>query len=163
MSRSKVARWSACTVLVLAVFAGTAVAAGTPVVKRVQNTALGGTILVTLKGRTLYHSSVEKNGRFACVSSRCLAFWKPLLVPAASKPTGAPALGTVKRPDGHLQVTFKGSPLYSFVRDTKPGDARGDGVKDVGVWHPVFVSRSTVTPPPPPSTTTDGGYGGYGP
>jgi predicted lipoprotein with Yx(FWY)xxD motif len=149
-----------CAMLVAAVSADAA-SAGVPVVKRAQSSALGGTILVTQKGRTLYRLSVEKKGRFICTGSSCLALWKPLLVPAGSKPAGVPALGTVKRPDGHVQVTYKGSPLYTFARDKKPGDARGDGSKDVGVWHPVFLSRTGDTGTPPPS---GGGYGGgYGP
>ncbi len=45
-------------------------------------------------------------------------------------------LGTIKRPDnGRRQVTFDGRPLYTFDEDAKAGDAKGQGIKDVGVWH----------------------------
>ena len=55
---------------------------------------------------------------------------------------GVGSLGTVKRPDGTEQVTYKGMPLYTFAQDQKPGDAGGQGIKDVGTWTAV-----TVAPP----------------
>ncbi len=38
--------------------------------------------------------------------------------------------GTIKRADGKKQTTFKGMPLYYFIKDKKPGDTMGQGVKD---------------------------------
>jgi hypothetical protein len=66
------------------------------------------------------------------------------------------------RPDGRRQVAYRGGPLYSFVEDKRPGDVKGNGFKDVGVWRAASVSSSPASPPP---TTTSGGYGGggYGP
>ena len=48
-------------------------------------------------------------------------------------------LGTIKRSDGSEQVTYKGHPLYTFASDKKPGQVKGEGLKDVGVWHAAFV------------------------
>ena len=116
----------------------------------------GRTLLASRQGRTLYRLSVERRGHFICTNSSCLALWKPLVVARGTTPTGARSLGTVKRPDGRLQVTYKGGPLYTFVQDRKPGDMKGDGFKDVGTWHVVTVSGKAA-----PSTPANGG-GGYG-
>jgi predicted lipoprotein with Yx(FWY)xxD motif len=117
------------------------------VAKEAENATLNETILTTMKGKTLYSLSAETKGRFICTGA-CLASWKPLVVPAGVKPTGPVALGTRKRPDGRTQVTYKGLPLYSFNGDTKPGEANGQGLKDVGTWHAVKVKKSSSAPPP---------------
>lgn len=94
------------------------------------------TVLTNTKGLTLYSLSVEKNGKFICTGS-CTSTWRPLLVAAGTKPTGPVKLGTIKRPEGKIQVTFKGLPLYTFDGDSKKGEANGEGIKDVGTWHAV--------------------------
>jgi predicted lipoprotein with Yx(FWY)xxD motif len=94
------------------------------------------TVLTNTKGLTLYTLSVEKNGRFICTGS-CLKSWPPLLVAAGTTPKGPVKLSTIKRPEGKTQVTFKGSPVYTFSGDSKKGEANGEGLKDVGVWHAV--------------------------
>lgn len=104
------------------------------VVREANNQALGHTVLIANNGLTLYSLSVEKHGNFICTGS-CLADWHPLVVAAGVKPTGPVALGTIKRPDGKRQVTFEGRPLYTFDGDSKRGDAKGEGIKDVGTWH----------------------------
>jgi predicted lipoprotein with Yx(FWY)xxD motif len=104
------------------------------VVKEANNQALGKTVLTANNGLTLYTLSAEKHGNFICKGS-CLKDWHPLVVAAGVKPTGPVALGTVKRPDGRRQVTFEGRPLYTFDADSKKGDAKGEGIKDVGTWH----------------------------
>ena len=103
------------------------------VVKEGHTRALG-TVLTANNGLTLYSLSVEKHGKFICTGS-CLADWHPLVVAAGGKPTGPVALGVIKRPDGKRQVTFKGRPLYTFDGDSKKGDAKGEGIRDVGTWH----------------------------
>lgn len=128
---------------------GSATAAGKRVVKEQENAALGKTVLTTNKGRTLYSLSVETKGRFYCTRD-CLASWKPLLVSAGVKPKGPVKLGTVKRPNGKIQVTFKGRPLYSFNGDIKSGEANGEGQKDVGTWHAAAVSKVSSPPAPAP-------------
>jgi predicted lipoprotein with Yx(FWY)xxD motif len=92
------------------------------------------TVLTNTKGLTLYSLSVEKNGKFICTGS-CTSTWIPLVVAAGTKPKGPVKLGTIKRPEGKIQVTFKGLPLYTFDGDSKKGQANGEGFKDVGTWH----------------------------
>jgi predicted lipoprotein with Yx(FWY)xxD motif len=102
----------------------------------------GRSVLATKGGRTLYSLSVEHRGRFVCtMASGCLAIWHPLTVAAGVVPKGPVALGTVKRPEGDLQVTYKGRPLYTFGGDKKPGQAKGEGLEDVGTWHAVSVPK----------------------
>ena len=127
------------------------------VVRTVSNKTLGKTILVDRRGRSLYTLSAETRGRFICTTKFCLSLWTPLVVARGTKPTGAHLLATIRRPGGDTQVTYRGMPLYTFNRDTKPGDVKGNGFEDVGVWHPASPTASKATPPP------RGGYGGlYG-
>jgi predicted lipoprotein with Yx(FWY)xxD motif len=51
-------------------------------------------------------------------------------------PAGAKAEGkwsVIKRDDGTMQYAYDGKPLYTFMKDEKPGEMKGDGMKDV--WH----------------------------
>ena len=160
------AAWTAAVLVSLsAIFAATAGATAKPMVSTAHNARLKATILVNSSGRTLYHLSVEHKGHFICVDKTCLSFWHPLLVSKGTKPTGRVALTTVRRPDGTLQVAYRGEPLYTFVQDRKRGDVKGEGFKDVGVWHAATVgtamTTTTTTTTPSTTTTTGGGYG-YG-
>jgi predicted lipoprotein with Yx(FWY)xxD motif len=136
-------------------------------VKTASNTALKSTVLVNAQGMTIYHLSGESAGKFICTSSACLQVWHPVTATAASTPSGSVALGTVKRPDGTLQVTYKGTPLYTFAPDKKAGEAGGQGVKDVGTWTAVTVSAPNTSAaasskPAPAPESSGGGGGSYG-
>jgi len=101
-------------------------------VKTAADAALGGAVLVDSRGMTLYHLTGETAGKFICTGA-CLKIWHPLIASGGSSPSGTVgSLGTVTRSDGTLQVTFKGEPLYTFVKDTSRGEATGQGIKDVG-------------------------------
>jgi predicted lipoprotein with Yx(FWY)xxD motif len=119
------------------------------VAKQAVNTTLGRTILITTRGHTLYSLSAETNGRFVCTGA-CTSTWKPLVVPTGVKPTGPVKLGTIRRPDGRTQVTFKGRPLYSFSGDSKAGDVNGEGFRDVGTWHAAVIAKAAPQPEPQP-------------
>lgn len=110
-----------------------------------------GTILVNSRGMTLYHLSGEVNGKFICTSSACVGVWHPLIASSSGPPRGVGSLGTVKRPDGTVQVTYKGTPLYTFAQDKQAGEANGQGIKDVGTWSAVTTSPSST---PAPSTSS---------
>lgn len=125
-----------------------------------------GTVLVNAQGMTLYHLSGEQNGKFICTSTACTGIWHPLTVSAGSTPSGeVSSLSTVKRPDGTTQVTYKGTPLYTFASDQQPGETKGQGVKDVGTWSVVTTSSSSAPSGAGGSSGTEessGGGGGYG-
>lgn len=100
-----------------------------------------GTILVNSQGMTLYRLSGEQNGKFICTSAACVGIWHPLTAPASGAPGGAVgSLGTVKRPDGTVQVTYKGTPLYTFSQDSHSGETNGQGIKDVGTWSVITTT-----------------------
>jgi predicted lipoprotein with Yx(FWY)xxD motif len=143
---------------------------GAAIVKSTSNATLGTTVLVDAKGMTLYRLSGEQNGKFICTSSACLQVWHPLSASAGTPSGSVGSLGTVKRPDGTEQVTYKGMPLYTFAPDQKPGEAKGQGIKDVGTWTAVTVSakRTSSAPAAPAPATTpaepaqeNSGGGGY--
>lgn len=131
-------------------------------VKSASNAKVGGTVLVDAQGMTLYALSAEQKGKFICSSSSCTAVWHPLTVPAGGHLSGSVgSLSTIKRPDGTMQATYRGQPLYTFAQDAKPGDAAGQGFKDVGTWSAVKVSgtggsaaaASAARTPAPASTS----------
>jgi predicted lipoprotein with Yx(FWY)xxD motif len=103
-------------------------------------TVMGRKLLTTTSGRTLYTLNVEKRGKFVCTAeSGCTGIWHPLTVAAGVTPQGPVKLGTVNRPEGTVQVTYRGLPLYTFASDKKAGQVKGEGLKDVGVWHAAFL------------------------
>jgi predicted lipoprotein with Yx(FWY)xxD motif len=146
--------------------AATQASSGAPnaVVKTASNAKLGAKILVDAQGMTLYSLSAEQNGKFICTSAACVQVWHPLVAQSGSTPSGSVgSLATVKRPDGTEQVTYKGVPLYTFAQDTAPGDANGQGIKDVGTWTAVTAGASTNSagPAAPASTTSTTKQYGY--
>jgi predicted lipoprotein with Yx(FWY)xxD motif len=146
---------------------------GGAVVKSAANTTLGATVLVDAQGMTLYSLSGEQGGKFICASSACTQVWHPLSASTGTPSGSVGSLGTVKRPDGTEQVTYKGMPLYTFSEDQTAGEAKGQGIKDVGTWTAVTTSTKSTSAPaaavpaatPAPATESEsssGGGGGYG-
>lgn len=90
-------------------------------------------ILVDNAGMTVYtfDKDVANSGKSAC-NGGCAANWPA--VPAGDAQISAP-YSTVTREDGSKQLAYKGKPLYLFAADKKPGDRKGDNVKDI--WHVV--------------------------
>lgn len=87
------------------------------------------TVLTNAKGMTLYYDSKDSAHKVTCTGS-CAKYWPPLLL-ASGAPTGPSGiqkgLSTFKGPLGR-QVEFRGHPLYRFLRDKKPGQAKGQGL-----------------------------------
>lgn len=117
------------------------------------NAKLGATTLVDAQGMTLYRLSGEQGGHWICTTKQCLTLWHPL----HGAPSGVKGLSTVKRPSGAKQVAFRGMPLYTFAQDTHPGDAAGQGFKDVGTWNAVTVQGTRAQAPT--TTSSSGAYG----
>jgi predicted lipoprotein with Yx(FWY)xxD motif len=90
--------------------------------------------LGTQFGQTLYTFDLDKTGSSAC-SGECAEKWPPLLVSPAEAASLAAPLGTITRPNGLLQVTHKGRPVYTYFLDHVEGDDKGDGVG--GVWNDI--------------------------
>jgi predicted lipoprotein with Yx(FWY)xxD motif len=116
-----------------------------------------GEILVNSKGHTLYMFAKDKNGKSSC-SGSCAKFWPPYLQhgrATAGSGVKASLLGTTKRSNGSMQVTYKKHPLYSFALDKKAGQTNGEGnVAFGGKWYAVSAKGAAVVKAPTPSTTT---------
>jgi predicted lipoprotein with Yx(FWY)xxD motif len=128
-----------------------------------------GRILVNSSGRTLYLFGKDRNGKSACASA-CAGFWPPLITkgkPHATKGAKASLLGTTKRADGRMQVTYNHHPLYTFVQDTKKGQTNGEGLNKFGAkWYALSAAGAKVVKKSTSSSGSSGGsYGGgsYGP
>jgi len=129
-----------------------------------KSTSLGA-VLVNTSGRTLYVFAADRNGKSAC-SGVCTTYWPPVIAkgkPSAGAGIRSALLGTTKRADGKLQVTYNHHPLYTFALDRKAGDTKGQGQSDFGgSWWVVSAKGSAVKgsapASPSPTTTTSGGY-----
>jgi predicted lipoprotein with Yx(FWY)xxD motif len=150
-------------VLIALVGAGAAVAGtrSAVTVRAAKNTTLNTRIVVNQSGRTLYHLTSEKGKKFVC-TGQCATVWPPLTVPRGSKPVAGPGitkskLGTIKRPDGRIQVTYAGLTLYRYSGDSKAGQADGEGIQNI--WYAISPSGKLVKKA---SSSGGGGYGGGG-
>jgi predicted lipoprotein with Yx(FWY)xxD motif len=124
-----------------------------------KTTKIGGaTVLTNSKGFTLYWFAPDTSTKSMCNGS-CAKYWPPVKGPAtvASGVTGK--LGTITRSNGAVQATYNGHPLYTYVADTTPGQAKGNGLNlSGGVWHEVTVSGAAA-PAASSSPSSSGGYG----
>ena len=99
-----------------------------------------GTVLVNSKGRTLYMFVPDKRKKVTCVGS-CAAAWPPEKLPKGSKAVAvgkvkAALLGSDKDPAGGRVVAYNKWPLYTYVGDTAPGQARGQALNlNGGLWY----------------------------
>jgi len=155
---------SVAAVLAVLAVTATALAATTPgsQVKTRKVSGLG-TILVNSKGKTLYLFMKDKKDKSLC-SGACATNWPPYMTAAKPKAgTGAKQslLGTIKRANGKLQVTYNHHPLYTFKFDTKAGQTKGEGIDAFGAtWYGVSPKGAKVVPAS--SGGSGGGYGGGG-
>jgi predicted lipoprotein with Yx(FWY)xxD motif len=120
-----------------------------------------GRVIVKSNGHTLYMFGKDRNGKSAC-SGQCATFWPPLITsgkPRVTSGARAALIGTTRRTDGRLQVTYNHHPLYTFAKDTKAGQTNGEGVSAFGgVWDAVSPAGAKIV-----KTSSTGGGGGYGP
>jgi predicted lipoprotein with Yx(FWY)xxD motif len=97
-----------------------------------------GAVLVDAKGFTVYDFHKDKGTVSACYGA-CEGVWPPVTTagsPTAGEGATASKLGTTKRKDGTLQVTYAGHPLYTYAADKKPGEANGNDFSSFGgEWY----------------------------
>jgi predicted lipoprotein with Yx(FWY)xxD motif len=104
-----------------------------------RTTTIGGvSVLTNASGRTLYWFVPDTPSRSACYGE-CAAYWPPVTgSPQAGPGVALSKLGTIRRTDGSLQVTYDGHPLYTYIGDTGPGQASGNDINlNGGLWHEV--------------------------
>ena len=111
-----------------------------------------GKVLVDGQGFTLYLFVPDKrSGRSTCYG-KCASAWPPLLLPAgvghpvAGSGIKKSLLGTTRRSDGTVQVTYNKWPLYTWVIDSAPGDDTGQGINNLGgLWYVLSPSGAKIT------------------
>lgn len=142
---------------------------------QVRNTSLG-RIIVDGHGRTLYMFGGDHADKSRCTAT-CAHLWPPYTT--TGRPTSGPGakrslLGVTHAADGQSVVTYRGHPLYRFIKDTGPGRVNGEDVSAFGGrWdalspagtritkrHKTAVTPQAAAPPtattqapPPPATT----------
>ena len=135
---------AAVSVVALAVLGASVAAAGGPAttapgaLKAVRIGAV--TVLADANGRTLYWFAPDTAARSACYGS-CAAYWPPVKGPATAGPGVTGTLSVLTRSDGSVQAAYDGHPLYTYVGDSAPGQANGNGLNlNGGLWHEVPAS-----------------------
>jgi predicted lipoprotein with Yx(FWY)xxD motif len=105
-----------------------------------------GKILFDGHSRALYVFGRDKSSKSTCYGS-CAKAWPPFIVrskPRAAAGVRAGLIGTTRRTDGKLQVTYGGHPLYFYEADPK-GQAKCQKVTNSGgIWLVVSPSGKAV-------------------
>jgi len=133
------------SVLALVVLGGSVAAAGSSSSASasggLKTATIGGvTVLTNSKGFTLYWFAPDTPTKSVCNGS-CAAYWPPVKGPVALSAGVAGKVGAIKRSDGSLQATYNGHPLYTYVADGAPGQAKGNNLNlNGGLWYEVKVS-----------------------
>jgi predicted lipoprotein with Yx(FWY)xxD motif len=119
-----------------------------------------GKILANSKGFSLYNFPKDTQGgkgkapKITCYG-KCATAWPPVLVKKGAKVVAgshsgvnSKMLGTTKRRDGSLQVTYNGWPIYSYGGDSNAGDSTGEGVQQFGAaWYLLKTNGQQVKCP----------------
>ena len=132
----------AALVLFGLVVAGASSAAPAATGTGLKTATIGGTtVLTNAKGFTLYSFAPDTPNSSKCYES-CAAYWPPVTGTTAAGQSLPGRAGTITRTDGAEQLTYNGHPLYTYIGDSAPGQARGNNLNlNGGLWHEVRVSR----------------------
>ena len=107
-----------------------------------KTTTIGGTtVLTNAKGFTLYSFAPDTPASSKCYGS-CAVYWPPVTGTTAAGQGLPGKVTTITRTDGSHQLTYNGHPLYTYIGDSAPGQARGNNLNlNGGLWHQVPASR----------------------
>jgi predicted lipoprotein with Yx(FWY)xxD motif len=112
-----------------------------------------GVVLVNSRGRTLYMFKPDHQKSVTCKGS-CAAVWPPLKLKKGQKPKAGGAakqslLGSDKNPSGGRVVTYNRWPLYTYILDSKAGQANGQAKNlNGGLWYVLSPSGKIITKKP---------------
>jgi predicted lipoprotein with Yx(FWY)xxD motif len=116
----------------------------------------GATVLTNAQGLTLYWFAPDTMTTSHC-NGTCAQLWPPVHGPVTAGPGVTGKLATIARADGAIQASYHGHPLYTYVADTAPGQAKGNGLNVYGgIWHEVTASGAAA-----PASVSGGGSYGY--
>ncbi|HUX50359.1 MAG TPA: hypothetical protein VMW73_06145 [Spirochaetia bacterium] len=106
----------------------------------VATSATLGNYLTDSNGMALYYFTKDSPNTSVC-EGKCLQLWPAfysanLVVPAS---LNASDFGTITRADGTPQTTYKGYPLYYWVKDTARGQTTGQNVGHI--WFVVDPAK----------------------
>ena len=118
----------------------------------------GQQVLTNAQGHTLYWFAPDTSTTSKCTGS-CSTYWPPVTGPVTAGSGVTGTVGVITRPDGTMQATYDGHPLYTYVADSGPGQAKGNGLNlSGGVWWEMTVSGAK--PATSTSSNTSGNSGG---
>jgi predicted lipoprotein with Yx(FWY)xxD motif len=110
-----------------------------------------GTVLVNSRGLTLYMFKPDKQKKVTCKGA-CASVWPPLKLSGKATAGGAAKkalLGSDPNPGGGKVVTYNRWPLYTYVADSKPGQATGQALDlNGGLWYVLSPSGKVITKKP---------------
>jgi predicted lipoprotein with Yx(FWY)xxD motif len=106
-----------------------------------------GRVLFDGRGFVLYLFTKDRPGASRC-AGECAKRWPPFIVKRRARAgtgTRASLIGTTRRADGRLQVTYSGRPLYYYVGDRTPGQILCQNAPEFGgIWYVVRPNGSPV-------------------
>jgi predicted lipoprotein with Yx(FWY)xxD motif len=109
-----------------------------------------GTVLADGDGRILYEFTRDGTADRSRCYGDCAVAWPPFYTRGQPRVRGLASrhLGTTRRRDGRLQVTYRGKPLYYYVTDTRPGEVTCQAVPEFGgTWYVTNPDGSTNRSP----------------
>lgn len=120
-----------------------------PATVEVTMTKLG-PILTNGTGHTLFAFTKDTPNTDTCVMTfGCPLFWPPLTstgAPVAGAGVNAAMLGTITLPNGKVQVTYGGDPLYGYILNIFPKMTGYVGVTAFGgTWEAVTASGTLIS------------------
>jgi predicted lipoprotein with Yx(FWY)xxD motif len=134
-------------VAALVLFGLVVAGASSPAAPAATGTALrtamiGGTrVLTNAQGFTLYSFAPDTPGTSKCYGS-CAAYWPPVTGTTAAGQGLPGKVATITRTGGAHQLTYNGHPLYTYIGDTAPGQAKGNNLNlNGGLWHDIHIPR----------------------
>ena len=140
----------AMLVFAAAIFAtGAGAASHAGAVVKLGHSGLG-RIIADSHGKTLYLRTHDGRGKSTC-NGKCAQAWPALITrgkPRAISGARTALLGTTRRADGRMQVTYRRHPLYYFVGDRRAGQTAGEGLVAFGSsWYAVSAAGTAVKRP----------------
>ncbi len=105
----------------------------------------GGPAFVNASGHAVYTFSGDTVSDRSTCTGGCAAIWPPVRPPSG---TLSGLWSSFTRSDGGQQLAYNGKPLYTFVQDTQPGVATGNGVDGFSIARPVSNAATKATAMP---------------